>query len=432
MYYFGDIFIVFTAFFESIPSEKTKNSNIKRNIIQILYALIFSIIFGILFGILVLVALGSIFGIGYVTFFNLMVMPILIFIILFWIIVSNYKNEEFRLSRWFLKLYFLILMVKPVKIMGQSIIYTLIMPTILFIVSILMLSSLDMDTNKYLSTSGIIFIITFFISLLLYSESQSEKLERDLRQFGIWFIIFLGFIVLNIYQYSIYLSSNLNRDQILSLLISILSFALTMTTIADKARNLYESSIKKYGDNVDKIMDILKKEYNYKKYVYAIENEKNEMLQGLGIMKNQWIHGNKIKVIKAIIFTALLEIPIVYMLFNQKKVSDFMNLIMNNAVSLWIYIFKGNKELARGMFFIILSIVILCITIKDAIKNFKVATNKVKIEYINKTILILIIIVTVTSSLFSTSVIIVTKYITFPLIVLFILGVIIHDKVFKE
>lgn len=432
MYIFGDLFIMLTAFFESIFSENEKNSNIKRCVIQILYAIVFSIIFGVLLGIIVIVALGAIFGMKYVTLLNLMIMPIFIFIILFWIIISNYKNEDFRLSRWFLKLYFLTFMIKPMKKLKQSIIYTLIMPVILFAASVLILSSISLDTNKYISVAGLIFIITFFISILLYSESQSDKLDRYLSQFCIWFIIFLGFLVLNIYQYSIYLSSNLNRDQVLNLLISILSFAFVMTTIADKTRNLYELAYEKHGDKINAVMETLKKDYSYKKYVHAIENEKNEILQGFGIIKNQWNGGNKIKVIKTILYVAILEIPLIYMLFNEKQVSDFMNMLMNNAVNIWIYLFKGNKKLASVVFFIILSLVILCLTIKDTIKNFKVATIKVKMEYINKIILILIIIVTVTSSLFSGVIIIVTKYITFPLVVLFVLGVIIQDKVFNK
>lgn len=429
MYIFGDLFIMLTAFFESISFENEKNSNIKRCAIQILYAIVFSIIFGMLLGIIVILALGTIFGMTYVTFLNLMIMPIFICIILFWIIISNYKNEDFRISRWFLKLYFLTFMIKPMKKLRQSIIYTLIMPVVLFAASELILSSISLDTNKYISAAGLIFIITFFISILLYSESQSDKLDRYLSQFCIWFIIFLGFLVLNIYQYSIYLSSNLNRDQVLNLLISILSFAFVMTTIADKTRNLYELAYEKHGDKINAIMETLEKDYSYKKYVHAIGNEKNEILQGFGIIKNQWNGGNKIKVIKIILFVALLEVPLIYMLFNEKQVSDFMDMLMNNAVNIWISIFKGNKKLASGVFFIILSLAILCLTIKDTIKNFKVATSKVKMECINKIILILIIIVTVTSSLFSGLVIIVTKYITFPLVVLFVLGVIIQDKV---
>ena len=391
----------------------------------------FSIIFGVLLGILVIVALGTIFGIAYVTFLNIMVMPIFIFIILLWILVSNYKNENFRLSKWFLKLYLLAFMIKPMKKIRQSIIYTLIMPVILLAVSALLFSSIAIDTNKYLSAAGIIFIITFFISLLLYSESQSNKLERYLSQFSIWLIIFLGFVVLNIYQYTIYLNSNLKRDQILNLLISILSFAFVMTTIADKTRNLYELSCKKYDENINRIMDILKKEYNYKKYVHAIENEKKELLQGIGIMKNKWRRGNKINVIKTVLFITLIEVPIIFMLFNKKLVSDFMGMLTNSSVKLWISIFRGNKELAGVVFVIILSIVILSITVKDTFRNFKVSTCKVKMEYINKIFLILIIIVTVTSTLFSGSLIIVTKYITFPLIILFVLGVVIQNKVFK-
>ncbi|WP_102398912.1 hypothetical protein [Haloimpatiens massiliensis] len=432
MYIFGDLFIMLTAFFESIFSENEKNSNIKRGVIQILYAIVFSIIFGVLLGIIVIMALGAIFGMKYVTLLNLMIMPIFIFIILFWIIISNYKNEDFRLSRWFLKLYFLTFMIKPMKKLKQSIIYTLIMPVILFAASVLILSSISLDTNKYISVAGLIFIITFFISILLYSESQSDKLDRYLSQFCIWFIIFLGFLVLNIYQYSIYLSSNLNRDQVLNLLILILSFAFVMTTIADKTRYLYELAYEIHGDKIDAIMETLKTDYSYKKYVHAIENEKNEILQGFGIIKNQWNGGNKIKIIKTILYVSILEIPLIYMLFNEKQVSDFMNMLMNNAVNIWIYLFKGNKKLASVVFFIILSLVILCLTIKDTIKNFKVATSKVKMEYINKIILILIIIVTVTSSLFSGVIIIVTKYITFPLVVLFVLGVIIQDKVFNK
>lgn len=253
-----EVFIKITSEFEYIYKEYKVERNVYNYIIQSIYSLVISVLLGLpLQIIMAMVFIRLDIGFESKNIYNFII-PIYIFIILIFLISYNQKNSKIRLSESLLKVCYLLKLVKWEKNIKETILNLLIIPLVLSGIIIGLLVPNSMDINKYIVTCIIVLIINLIITLILYGEFQYDEEERSIRQFILWGIIFLLNVVLNVYQYSIFLNdTNFDKSQTVSFFISIFGLIFTLATIGDKARYMYDKLSKAHKDEVVNYMNNL-------------------------------------------------------------------------------------------------------------------------------------------------------------------------------
>lgn len=378
MGYIVNFIVITTLVIESIYDTKSKISKWKDTLIQIVYSLIISLVLGFVGVIFIIVTLG-IFNRKYIGqgIYSIVIMSVFIFIIFMWIILYNYKEEKFRFSNEIIRGFALTINIGLKKILIQSLIYVVIMPLVLSTLGCLILVFTDINYNKY----PLIIILTFIVSLILYSEFKVNKLERTIRQCVLWSILFIAVLGLNIYQYSLLLASeSISSEQIVSFVLSILGLAFTSTTIMDKTRSMYEALNKEIGVSIQDKINILKSKYNYEKIVKYFNGEVREVKSGVMEIKEQWKKGDKSRVIKKMVILIIAIVITMSIVFNQEQVKLVVSDIAEGIKYTFIMLFNGNREIAKRVFIILIVLIINIYYIYKFYIEFKHLSIKQKLD----------------------------------------------------
>ncbi|SFD05434.1 hypothetical protein [Clostridium uliginosum] len=269
-----EVFIKITSEFEYIYKEYKVERKVYDYIIQSIYSLVISVLLGLpLQIIMAMIFIRLDIGIESKNIYNFII-PIYIFIVLIFLISYNQKNSKIRLSESLLKVCYLLKLVKWEKNIKETILNLLIIPLVLSGIIIGLLVPNSMDSNKYIVTCIIVLIINLIITLILYGEFQYDEEERSIRQFILWGIIFLLNVVLNVYQYSIFLNdTNFDKSQMVSFFITIFGLIFTLATIGDKARYMYDKLSKAHKDEVVNYMNNLES-----RWICEVVNSFNKLI----------------------------------------------------------------------------------------------------------------------------------------------------------
>lgn len=387
------VFVKITSGAESIYKKNQEIGIIRNIIIQLLYSAIISIITGVLLYVVAIGLLTSILNINYLSenILSVFIIPSFLFTMCIWIIVYNFDNKNFRFSRYMIRFYLLSSYISAKKIVWKSALYLMIMPFLLSIFPTLLIIGTDISEIKLEVTYKIILIITFIISLILYSEFKSDELERSKRQVFLWGIIFIIILTLNMYQYNYVLSSTiLDQQQIINLFISIGGLVFTLVTMADKTREMYKKIIDKHDRDVKDEMLKLMNENNYTKVTEIAKEEIASFSSGINILQNQWKSRNKKEVVKFIFILIIVSIFIIAMFICTNYIEKLLHDIMNNGKNFYISLFNGDKDMAMIIFAIVITLVGLVYVVYKTIKKFNKCTISERINNINLIIVLMI------------------------------------------
>lgn len=430
MGYIVNFLVIITLIVESIYDTKNKLSKWKDILIQIVYSLILSVVLAFIGVILIIIILGVVnrkyIGEGIE---SILIMSTFVFIIFMWIIFYNYNEDEFRFSNAIIRVFALTINIGLKKILIQSLIYLMLMPIVLSTLGCLILVFTDISYNKY----PIIIILMFIVSLLLYSESKANKLERSVRQCVLWSIIFIAVLVLSLYQYNLLIVSEpINNEQIVSFILSILGLAFTSTTIMDKTRSMYEELNNELGIEVEDKINILKNKYNYEKMVKYFSGEVKEVREGVIFLKEQWKKGEKSSVIKRLVILVLALGIIMFMGLNQKQVGLVLSDIVDGMKNIFIMLFNGDKEISKRVFTILIFLIINIYYIYRFCNEFKNLNIKQKLDRtIGVIFLLTVLLVGVSSCLDGVTlkaILYVIGRIPFVILILYIIQIIISKR----
>ncbi|NKF08313.1 hypothetical protein J1C67_06675 [Clostridium gasigenes] len=434
MIYISEIFVKITSGVESIYK---KNQGIGRTldiIIQLLYSATISLITGSLLHMGTVILLISILNINYLgkNILEILIIPVFLFTMCIWIIGYNFNNKKFRFSKYMLRFYLLSNYISAKKIVWKSAIYLMIMPFILSIVPTALLILTDIGESKLGILYKIILIITFIVSLILYSEFQSDELERSKRQVGLWGIIFIVFLTLNMYQYMYALSSSvLDQQQIINMLLSIGALAFTLVTMTDKTREMYKKMMNEHSDDVSNDMIKLMNENNYTKVTKPVKEEIASFSDMINILQSKWKSGNRKELLK-FIFIIIGSIAFIITMFVCSNIMDeLLTYIMNSGKSFYISLFNGNKDMAVRMFVIVIAFSALIYILYRTIKKFKQFTISERINNINLIILLMIVFIGCLSIIFTEQVKQNILYMIRVLGIIFVIGCIVQAVLSK-
>lgn len=398
------IFVKITSGVESIYKKNQDIGIILNIIIQLVYSAIISIITGVLLHVVVVGLLTLILKINYLSenILSIFIIPSFLFIMCIWIIVYNFDNKNFRFSRYMIRFYLLSNYISAKKIVWKSALYLISMPFILSIFPTLLITGTDISEIKLEVTYEIILIITFIISLILYSEFKSDELERSKRQVFLWGIIFIVILTLNMYQYNYVLSSTiLDQQQIVNLFISIGGLVFTLVTMADKTRDMYKKIIDKHDGDVKDEMLKLMNENNYTKVTKIAKEEITSFSSGINILQNQWKLGNKKEAAKFIFILIIASIFIIITFICTNYIEKLLHDIMNNCKIFYISLFNGDKDMAMIIFAIGITFVGLIYVLYKTIKKFNKCTISERINNINLIMVLMIAFSTCLSTIFN-------------------------------
>lgn len=383
-----EVFIKITSEFEYIYKEYKVERNVYNYIIQSIYSLVISVLLGLpLQIIMAMVFIRLDIGFESKNIYNFII-PIYIFIILILLISYNQKNSKIRLSESLLKVCYLLKLVKWEKNIKKTILNLLIIPLVLSGIIIVLLVPNSMDINKYIVTCIIVLIINLIITLILYGEFQYDEEERSIRQFILWGIIFLLNVVLNVYQYSIFLNdTNFDKSQMLSFFISIFGLIFTLATIGDKARYMYDKLSKAHKDEVVNYMNNLES-----KLICEVVNSFNKLVMYGRFNSRKGKNG----IITFIKHSAICSVILIGCLLLE----SIIEYILKKYFNIFIENFQKSTNQFKTMCFLILLLIFLIFIVYRFIIDYRNMKIDQKIIGFSRVFLILSTIVFFTSGLF--------------------------------
>lgn len=328
-----EIFIKITSEFECLYKEYKIEKEIHNFIIQIIYSLVIAVLLGLPLQIIMAMIL-SILDIGFESrnIYNFII-PIYIFVVFSFLINYNRKNSKIRLSESLLKICYLLKLIKWKKNFKETMLNLLIIPLVLSGIIIALLVPSGMSINKYIVICIIVLVINLIVTLILYGEFQYDEEERSIRQFLLWGIIFLLNVVLNIYQYSIYLNSaTFDKNQMVSFFVGIFGLIFTLATIGDKTRVMYDKLAKANKKEVAKYMDSLENGW-----ICEVINLVNKMIIYVKVNPRK----DKIKIIKKliIIFACFFLVMLIESLLSHKLAEYVLIMSIDKSIQKIIIVF---------------------------------------------------------------------------------------------
>ncbi len=401
--YILSIFTKITSIVESYYNKKRDISRGMDILIQLVYSMIISTIAGIILHIFTMIMLGTLANISYIndSSISIFIIPEFIFTMCIWIILYNYHNEQFRFSQYMFKIYLLSTYIKTKVSLTKSIIFLIIMPIILSFFPTLLLMTTDIDKNKIGVLYTIILIITFIISLILYSEFQVNVVERSKSQVFIWGVVFLVILSLNIYQYTYILSSNnLDYQTIVNMLLSVGGLAFTVITMADKTREMFKHLNESYGKEVDVKIKVYLSQNNYNNIKNNIISEVSIVEKYKNLQKYKWKKGKRKEVIHSIGIVLGIPLGIIILMFNMNFIKEWILKLGDKCKEIYIQLFNGDAELAEISLITVIILAALIYVCYNFIRKLKSSSNVENIRQINLIILILMVFIIIFSNIF--------------------------------
>lgn len=404
--YIEKILTVSSVFFDSIFNNEniaqTNRGKILKLFLNLIYAVLISIPIGFIIQMIFFIGISILTGFEVAREINLFVIPLFLFICLSGIVILNYEDMSFSLPRSVLNSYIIFQLIKPVKDIWKPIIFIVSLTITLMLILAWFLSSFTIPEQYQKETIFIIFVISLFLSMILYSETTKEEINRKKRQFIFSMLTFLVFLALNIYQMVVYISKEPNSETIIIIAITILGLILSMVTAIDKTRCLFEAIIEIKEQEVNDVWDTFNTKYSYRIGLKIVDDKRSEIIETFKVIQIKWNAGNwkkRIKLIGVISIFLLAELFIVVFMFNQRKVENYINLLFTNIKDLVLRLFTGDEKRASLAVIVIVIMAITIWLINDAKKNFKQCNFVYKITLICRVEFILLILLVCINSL---------------------------------
>lgn len=433
------LFIMISSFFESIllkmKKGNHKHSYFLHKMVQSFYCLSMAFTLELILSIAVIILIAIRYNAVTLGQHVLFWIPIFLTVLLIWIVILNYKNLEFSLPNSLLSALLILKNTNFKMRLFESILSIFIIPIILTTLIIRLLSNYSVPTQEMPIIVEVVFTICFIISLLIYSESTKDEFKRLTRQFVIWFLIFLGFMILTLYQINTYIIEGQMQENMINISIAILGLVLTMVTIIDKARLLYGAIYEKRKDTIIKEIDKEVEKYSIDKFKKILISKYEKISDTFIIIRKDWNSGKKIKVIR-IMFIAFLPMIFLAIIFKtEDRINNIMETIVLFLSSNWFRIFKDDKELGTKVLGLLIISGMLIKCIYDLIRNFnkyKVYNNMVYIcRILGLLMFMFIILATIFSNIYAT----IFKYaviLIFVIILILLLLITIIEKIWQK
>lgn len=436
--YIEKILTVSSVFFDSIFNNdniaQTGRGKILKVFVNLIYAALISIPIGFIIQIIFFIGISILTGFEVAREINLFVIPLFLFICLSGIVILNYEDISFSLPRNVLNSYIILQLIKPVKDIWKPIVFIVSLTITLMLTLAWFLSSFTIPEQYQKETIFIIFVISLFLSMILYSETTKEKINRKKRQFIFSMLTFLAFLVLNIYQMVLYISTEPSSETIMFISITILGLILSMVTAIDKTRCLFEAVIQLKEQEINDMWNILNTKYSYKMGLKIVDDKKSEINETFEIIKIKWNTGDwkkRAKIIGVISIFILSESSIVFFMFNQRKIEHYINLFFTNIKDLVLRLFNGDEKRASLLVAVMIIMAIAVWLINDAKKNLKHSNYIYKIKLICRIEFILLILLVCINALIPIWSKFIIQYLILPFCILFVVTMLIASIYIK-
>lgn len=206
---------------------------------------------------------------------------------------------------------------------------------------------------------GSIFLISFLLSISFYSQMTLNIYNRQLRQFTMFFIMFILSTFWGFYQFAFYLSGQMNLANTLNVAVLVFSLVGSLPTVLDKGRDFLESLKVKYKETIKQDWEKLITDSNEKRI--AVTERFIIFKKNIKEIQLAWQKGNKEKV-KMITFF-LIYFSSVYAIFTygpavmfllQRELGEAFQWI--KSILLTIPLVKENINLATVAIMLLLAI----------------------------------------------------------------------------
>ncbi|WIF95470.1 hypothetical protein [Caminicella sporogenes] len=432
------ILTVASVFFDSVFKNEQmigiRKWKVLRVILNLIYAISISIPLGFIIQMILLVLLSILTGFEIAKDINLLAIPLFLFICLAGIVILNYEDASYSLPRNVLNFYIIFKVIKPFKDIWKTIIFVFTITIALMLNLGWFISSFSIPKQYNEEITFIIFIISLLISMIIYSETTKDEINRKKRQFMFSMLTFLVFLVLNIYQMVLYINTEPSNETIMFVTITILGLLLTMVTTIDKTRCLFKTVIKLKQAEINSLWNTLDQKYSYEVGLKMVNDKKNEIKELFKIIKEKWSMGNwndRIKIVKIIFVFILIESFIVFCMLNQKKIGYFINWLFTNIKMLLLKLFNGNKERATLVLTVLVIIGVMVWLIRDAKKKLRNSNRIYKIVLLCRIEFVLLILLFCIKALIPLWSKFIIQYLILPLSVIFFATILIANIYFK-
>lgn len=436
--YIENILTVASVFFDSIfKNEKilgTNKEKVLKLLLNLMYAAVISIPLGLILHFICFIAISSLTGFEVAKEVSLLIFPIFLFICLSGIVVLNYENQSFSLPREVLTSYIVIQIIKPVKGVWKPITFIAIITIPLMLTLTWFLSSFKIPEQYLKDTTVVLFIISLFISMIIYSEATKDKINRKKRQAIFSMLTFLAFFALNIYQIVVNINEDSSSEINMFIAITILGLILSMATAVDKTRCLFDTILKSKQVEIEDKWNMFNEKYSYRIGLKIVDDKRNEVDGAFQIIRTKWNTGDwkkRIEIIKNTSIFILAESFLIFCIFNQKKIQNQVDLFFIKTKELIIQIFNGDERRASLTITIIVMIVIIIWLFNDAKKKLKDSDFIYKIKLICRIEFTLLVLLACINQLLPVWSNFIDQYLIFPVAILFLVTIVITSIYLK-
>lgn len=436
--YIEKILTISSVFFDSIFENEhlvgTSKGRILRVILNLVYAALISIPLGFITQIMFLIIMSSLSGFEVARDINLLTIPLFLFVNLLGIVLLNYEDQSFSLPKSVLNIYIVFDLIKPVKDIWKTLIFFFIITMALILTLLWSLAPFEIPIQYLEEIVFILFIMSLFISMILYSEATKDEIIRKKRQFIFSVFAFLVFLLLNIYQMIAYINIEPSNEATMFIAVTVLGLLLSMVTATDKTRSLYEAVVQQKKEEIYEKWTDLNEKYSYRVGLKIVDEKKSEISETLNLIKTKWNTGNRNernKIIKFASILILLESFIVFCMFNRRKIEQYANAFFTDIKILLLKLFNGDEEKATLVVGVIIVIAIITWLMNDAKKKFRYSNTIYKLQLATKIELALIFLLACINSLISGWSMFIIQYLVFPLMIIFLATIIVGSIYLK-
>lgn len=435
---FTEIIARISIFFDSIngslKSTNVSRTRIIRFAINMGYAIAISALLGLIMQIFSFVFIVAFTGWDIVGEINLWVMPLFLLLCFTEINLFNYKIGNFSLPKKVLHLYVILKNISIFDGIWKTIGFSLINSMILMLLFGWMLSPFKMPDGVLPMVMLIIGIIALLITMVIYHEATANEMNRKRKQFLIAMIVFVGYLVLNIYQMGKVLNSEWNNSTITIYSTTILGLLLSIITVIDKARDFYRIAKGTYKDEIDEIEKKLYEKYSYKKGIKVINEQKSDLRQSFNNMRIIWTLGSRKEKRNILLYMIACVIFLFFAFYFIWGIPEDKILGAIEYVKKFIIdsIFDGNTELAVIILVLLITAAFIVRFTYYFIRNFRVSNIIYKSQLICKIELCLIILISCSKDIVPIVYIFLVKYLLMPLCLLFLVSLMVLSVLVRK
>ncbi len=370
--FFHTIILKVSIFFDSLYKIDNKRIRILANVV---YAIIVSFFIGVLLQLTLYIIIIPFMKLEVNSNeLNYFIMPIAIFICFIEICILNIKDKKFSLPNKVLHIYFTLRKIKPFEGIGKILLFLTINSFIILLLLAWAFNPFIIPEKNFPILIFIFFTIAIFITMIIYSETTLEIILRKKRQFITSMLLFVGYLILNIYQISQTLQTNIDENSITLCAITILGLLLSIITVIDKARCLYETALDNYIEDINKELSEA-----YKKELEIVNSNKKAIGKQIIIIMSSWNLGKWYDRIKIIFYPIFIGILLIFLLIGFGKIEFALDFIYN-----WLVVTVLNGDENKAFIITTTLIIIGFITwlLYDCFHKFKESNYKYKLSFV--------------------------------------------------